>query len=295
LLPSAHAIEREYQVMQALHGTAVPVPRMGLYCEDEGVIGAAFFLMDFVAGRILRDARLPGLSPAERAATYDEANRVIAALHQVDWAGRGLSGYGRTEGFFERLIARWHRQYRASLTTGPIDAMERLADWLPAHIPASSAAAPHTTLTHGDFRLENLIYHPTEPRVLAVLDWELSTLGHPLSDLAYHCMAWHLPGGGVLQGFAGDDLAALGLPSQRDSIARYLARTGRSAELDAVLADWPFYLACNFFRLSAILQGIARRVADGTATSPVAQQAAQMATPVAQWGWAIASGERAAV
>lgn len=294
LLPSAHAIEREYQVMQALAGTPVPVPRMGLFCEDERPIGAAFFLMDFVPGRILREAHLPGLGASERGAIYAEANRVIAALHQVDWAARGLGGFGRTDGFFERLIARWGKQYRASLTEGPIEAMEQLMQWLPQHIPAPWGG-PAVTLTHGDFRLENLIFHPHEPRVLAVLDWELATLGHPLSDLAYHCMAWHLPGGGMLRGFAGQDLAALGIPSQRAHIEAYLARTGHPAQREAVLAGWPFYLACNFFRLAAILQGVAHRLAQGRAASPQAAEVARMAGPVAQWGWEIASGQRPAV
>lgn len=293
LLPSAHAIEREYRVMHALQGTPVPVPNVLLECEDESVIGAAFYVMAHVQGRIFRDATLPGATQAERAAVHDEANRVIAELHQVDWRARGLEGFGRTDGFFDRLIHRWGKQYRASLTEGPIPAMERLMSWLPDHVPAG-AAAQAVTLTHGDFRIENLIFHPREPQVLAVLDWELSTLGHPLSDLAYHCMAWHIEGG-TLQGFAGRDLEALGIPSQRDYIARYLARRGLSDQLDQVLADWPFYLACNFFRLSAILQGIARRVADGTASSPVARETSAMAVPVAEIGWAIASRQRPAV
>lgn len=292
LLPSAHAIEREFQVMRALRDTDVPVPRVHLQCEDESVIGAAFYVMAHVDGRIFRDAALPGVDRTTRGAIHDEANRVIAALHQVDWASAGLTGFGRTESFFERLIARWSRQYRATLTEGPLPAMERLTDWLPAHLPAAAAHTP-ATLTHGDFRLENLIFHPERPQVLAVLDWELSTLGDPFSDLAYHCMAWHLDGG-VLQGFAGQDLAALGVPAQRDYIARYLARRGLADRLDEVLADWPFYLAINCFRLAAILQGIARRVADGNASSPVARETARMAAPVAELGWAIASGRRTA-
>lgn len=287
LLPSAHAIEREFAVMRALAGTDVPVPTVHALCEDESVLGAAFYVMDFVDGRIFRDAALPGLSTLERAAIHDEANRVIAALHRADWRALGLGDFGRADAYFERMIARWSKQYRASVTQ-PIDAMERLIDWLPRHIPAAAREA-EATLVHGDFRLENLIFHPHEPRVLAVLDWELSTLGHPLSDLAYHCMAWHHPPG-VLQGFGGRDLAALGIPSERAYIEGYCRRTGRVGPqaLTEVLQDWNFYLACNLFRLSAILQGIARRAEDGTAAHPSAVAIGAMATPVAERGWSLA-------
>src|SRR5450830_555154 len=192
LLPSAHAIEREFAVLQALQGSEVPVPRVHRFCADESVIGAAFYLMAYVPGRVLRDASLPGMSPAERTALHDEADRVLAALHRVDWRARGLQDFGRTEAYFERLIARWTRQYRASQTC-ELPAMERLIEWLPAHIPASARDPGALVLLHGDFRLENMVFHPSEPRVLAVLDWELATLGHPLSDLAYHAMAWHHP------------------------------------------------------------------------------------------------------
>jgi len=290
LLPSAHAIEREFAVLRALQGSAVPVPRAELLCEDESVIGVAFYVMAFVEGRIFRDASLPGLAATERAAVYAEANRVIAALHGVDWRAAGLAGFGRQEQYFERMIARWTRQYRAS-ETQPIEAMERLIDWLPRHIPAQEGASADVALVHGDFRIDNLVFAPDEtqaPRVLAVLDWELSTLGHPLSDLAYHCMAWHIEPG-VLFGMAGCDLAALGLPTERDHIAQYCRRTGR--DMDAVLAHWPFYLACNFFRLAAILQGIARRALDGTANSPRALEAARMAAPMAERGWQIAQSQ----
>jgi len=287
LLPSAHAIEREFAVLQALQGSEVPVPQVHEFCADESVIGAAFYLMAFVPGRVLREASLPGLSPAERAAVHDEANRVLAALHRVDWRARGLQDFGRPEAYFERLIARWTRQYRASLTT-ELPAMERLIEWLPAHIPASARDPQALALLHGDYRLENMVFHPSEPRVLAVLDWELSTLGHPLSDLAYHAMAWHHPPG-PLQGLAGLDLAALGIPTEPAFVARYLARMGRD-DLAAVQADWPFYLACNLFRLGAILQGIARRVQDGTAASPIAREVSAQAGAVAERGWRLVSG-----
>ncbi|MGV1010094.1 MAG: phosphotransferase [Dermatophilaceae bacterium] len=284
LLPSAHAIEREYAVQAALRDTDVPVPEMELLCEDESVIGAAFYVMSFADGRIFREAWVPDVSVPERTAIFDEANRVIASLHTVDWEAIGLSGYGRHDGFFERLISRWTRQYRAS-ETEPIEAMERLIEWLPLHIPPGGGH--DIALVHGDYRLENLVYHPTEPRVIAILDWELSTLGSPLSDLAYQCAAWHTPAG-VVRGFADRDLQALGIPSERDYLRRYCERTGRD-DLTQVQADWPFYLACNFFRLAAILQGIAKRVLDGIAASPIAVETGRMAAPVAEIGWGLAS------
>ncbi len=287
LLPSAHAIEREYAVQSALRDTDVPVPEVELLCEDESVIGAAFYIMSFADGRIFREAWVPDVSVPERSAIFDEANRVIASLHTVDWAAHGLSDYGRHDGFFERLISRWTRQYRAS-ETQYIEAMERLVEWLPQHIPP--AGAHEITLVHGDYRLENLVYHPTEPRVIAILDWELSTLGSPLSDFAYHCAAWHTPAG-VVRGFAGQDLAALGIPDEPAYLRRYCERTGRD-DLGQVQADWPFYLACNFFRLAAILQGIAKRVLDGIAASPIAVETGRMAAPVAEIGWQLASTPR---
>ncbi|NDY93665.1 phosphotransferase [Ideonella livida] len=290
LLPSAHAIEREARVLRALAGTPVPVPAVRLESADESVIGGAFYVMDFVPGRIFRDASLPGLAAAERRAVHAEAVRVIAALHEVDVAAAGLHDFGRHGGFFERQLARWTRQYQASLTEeGPCEAMLRLIDWLPQHLPRRTDAQA-VALTHGDYRLENLIFHPSRPQVLAVLDWELSTLGHPLSDLAYFCMAWHLPAGGALRGFArpGQNLGALGIPSQEETVGRYLARRGLAAQQAAVQADWPFYLAFNFFRLAAILQGIRRRVAEGTASSPTARETGAQASTVAALGWALA-------
>lgn len=288
LLPSAHAIEREYAVLAALRDTAVPVPEVEVLCDDESVIGAAFYVMSFADGRIFRDASVPEVDRDQRSAVFDDANRVIAALHSVDVDAVGLGDYGRREGFFERTISRWTRQYRASQTQD-IPAMERLIEWLPEHVPAAAAHAP-ARLTHGDFRLENLVYHHTEPRVIAVLDWELSTLGDPLSDLAYTCMSWHVPSG-VIRGYADKDLSALGIPSEAAYLRRYCERTGRD-DLDRVLTDWPFYLAVNFFRLAAILQGIAKRVIDGIAASPIAVETSRMAAPTAELGWRIASGPR---
>lgn len=291
LAPSAHAIEREFRILQALRHTEVPVPRVRALCEDESVIGVAFYVMDFVEGRIFRDPTLPDLPPDARAPCVLEAARVLAALHRVDWRALGLQDFGRVDGYFSRLIRRWSQQALAS--TAPLaPAMHRLIDWLPQHIPAGADGAGATCITHGDFRLENLMFHPARPEVAAVLDWELATLGHPLGDLAYSVLAWHMPAG-LLRGFGDQDLATLGLPLEADYIARYCDHAG----LDplAVRADWPFYLAFNLFRLSAILQGIGDRERAGTASSASARTIAAMASPVADWGWAIAQGRQPAL
>jgi aminoglycoside phosphotransferase (APT) family kinase protein len=288
LLPSAHAIEREFRVMQALAGSGVPVARMELLCEDESVIGRAFYLMEFIDGRVLWDPTLPGMAPPERAALYDEMNRVLAALHSVDVTAAGLADYGRPGNYFERQIGRWSKQYLASITD-PIPEMDRLIEWLPAHIPASARDEGLVSVVHGDYRLDNLIFHPTEPRVLAVLDWELSTLGHPMADFSYHAMAWRIPPG-VFRGIGGADLAALGIPAEADYIQRYLQRVrlpgGRTLDWATLAPDWNFYLAYNMFRIAAILQGIARRVVDGTASSAQAREAAAGARPLAELAWA---------
>ncbi len=285
LLPSAHAIEREYRVMAALQGTGVPVARMHLLCEDESIIGRAFYVMEFVAGRVLWDQSLPGMQPADRAAIYDEMNRVIAALHSVDVAAVGLADYGKPGNYFERQIGRWSKQYLASVT-GPNPAMDQLLEWLPGHIPASARDESQASIVHGDYRLDNLIFHATEPRISAVLDWELSTIGHPLADFSYHCMSWHIPSG-VFRGIAGLDHAALGIPSEREYVRRYCERTGR-ADVDAVMADWNFYLAYNLFRLSAIAQGIAKRVVEGTAASASARATGDAAPELARLAWQFA-------
>jgi len=286
LLPSAHAIEREFRVMQGLHGSEVPVPQMLLLCEDESVIGRAFYVMEFVPGRVLWEQSLPGLGADERGRIYDEMNRVIAALHRVDVQAAGLADFGKPGNYFERQIARWSKQYQASITQ-PIEAMDRLMDWLPAHMPASARDESQVSVVHGDFRLDNLVFHPTEPRVLAVLDWELSTLGHPLADFSYHCMSWHIPPG-AFRGIGGLDLAALGIPGEADYVRRYCERTGR-ANPQAVMADWNFYMAYNLFRMAGILQGIAKRVEDGTASSAQARQAGAGARPLAEMGWRVAT------
>ncbi len=285
LLPSAHAVEREFAVMSGLHGTGVPVPRMYCLCEDESVIGRAFYVMEFMQGRVLWDQALPGMSNNERGDIYNEMNRVIAALHTVKFAERGLASYGKPGNYFERQIGRWSKQYVASITT-PIPEMDKLMEWLPAHIPASARDEAKTSIVHGDFRLDNLMFHPTEPRVLAVLDWELSTLGHPLADFSYHCMAWHIPPGSF-RGIGGLDTAALGIPSEQEYIRLYCERTGLATP-EELKADWNFYLAYNLFRLAAILQGIAKRVEMGTASSAQAVSSAAGARPLAEMGWKFA-------
>ena len=285
LLPSAHAIEREFTVMRALHDTPVPVPRMLLLCEDEALIGRAFYVMECMQGRVLWDQSLPGVDKAERAAIYDQMNRVIAALHTVDVAAAGLSGYGKPGNYFERQIGRWSKQYVASVTQ-PIPEMDRLMEWLPAHVPASARDERHGSIVHGDYRLDNVMFHPTEPRAVAVLDWELSTLGHPLADFSYHCMSWHIAPG-AFRGLGGVDVASLGIPTESAYVRRYCERTGITTP-EALAPDWNFYLAYNMFRLAGILQGIAKRVEMGTASSAQARQAGAGARPLAEMGWALA-------
>ena len=285
LLPSAHAVEREFRVMSALALTPVPVPRMHVLCDDESVIGRAFYVMQCMQGRVLWDQSLPGMSTAERGAIYDEMNRVLAALHCVDLRSVGLSDFGKPGNYFERQIGRWSKQYLASASE-PVEAMDRLIEWLPRNLPASARDDSQVSVVHGDFRLDNLMFHPTEPRVIAVLDWELSTLGHPLADFSYHCMAWHIPPG-VFRGIGGLDLPALGIPSERDYVARYCERTGRSNP-DALMADWNFYLAYNLFRLASITQGIAKRVVDGTAASAQARATGAATPTLAQMAWKFA-------
>jgi aminoglycoside phosphotransferase (APT) family kinase protein len=285
LLPSAHAIEREFAVMRGLAGTHVPVAKMHALCEDESVIGRAFYIMEFVEGRVLWDQALPGMSASERGEIYREMNRVQAALHTVDFAMQGLSGYGKPGNYFERQIGRWSKQYQASITQ-PIEEMDKLIEWLPANIPVSAKDESKVSIVHGDYRLDNLIFHPTEPRVLAVLDWELSTLGHPLADFSYHCMAWHIPPG-AFRGIGGLDQAALGIPSEAEYIRMYCERT-KLATPAQLQKDWNFYLAYNLFRLAAILQGIAKRIETGTASSAQAIASAAGAKPLAQMGWRFA-------
>ena len=285
LLPSAHAIEREFAVMSGLQGTDVPVPGMLCLCEDESVIGRAFYIMEFMPGRILWDQTLPGMTPPERGAIYAEMNRVIAALHTVKFAECGLAGFGKPGNYFERQIGRWSKQYVASITQ-PIREMDELMAWLPQRIPDMARDEHMVSIVHGDFRLDNLMFHPTEPRIIAVLDWELSTLGHPLADFSYHCMAWHIPPG-AFRGIGGLDVGSLGIPSEAAYIRHYCESTGLTTP-DVLKADWNFYLAYNLFRLAAILQGIAKRVEAGTAASAQAINSAAGAKPLAQMAWQFA-------
>jgi aminoglycoside phosphotransferase (APT) family kinase protein len=287
LLPSAHAIEREFRVMSALAATDVPVADMHVLCEDESVIGRAFYVMECVEGRVLWEQSLPGFEPAGRAAIYDEMNRVLAALHSVKPHAIGLADYGKPGNYFERQIGRWSKQYQASITQ-PIAEMDKLIEWLPKNIPAMARDESMVSVVHGDYRLDNLMFHPGEPRILAVLDWELSTLGHPLADFSYHCMSWHIPPG-MFRGIQGLDLPALGIPGEQDYIARYCERTGFATPAQ-LQADWSFYLAYNMFRLAAILQGIAKRVEAGTASSAQAVKSGAGARPLAEMAWRFANG-----
>jgi aminoglycoside phosphotransferase (APT) family kinase protein len=276
--------------MSGLAGTDVPVPRMHALCEDESVIGRAFYIMECMEGRVLWDQALPGMTTAQRGEIYDEMNRVIAALHTVDFAARGLAGYGKPGNYFERQIGRWSKQYKASADgagpmSQPIPEMEKLVDWLPAHIPAAARDESKVSIVHGDYRLDNVMFHATEPRIVAVLDWELSTLGHPLADFSYHCMAWHVPHPG--RGIGGLDHRALGIPSEDEYMRRYCERTGLATVAD-LKADWNFYMAYNLFRIAAILQGIAKRVEAGTASSAQAAASAAGARPMAELAWRFA-------
>ena len=278
LLPSAHAVDREYRILHVLAGTTVPVPRVYALCEDESVLGSAFYLMDFVPGRVLRDPLLPGLDPVERAAVFESMGDVIARLHAVDPNIVGLGDYGRPDNYLQRQVARWSRQYLAS-ETEPIAAMHQLMDWLPGRLPATGECR----IVHGDLRLDNMLVHPTEPRVVAVLDWELSTLGDPLVDFSYNAMVWRLEPE-LFRGLAGSDFAGLGIPTESDYVAAYARRSGRT-----IPENWEVYIVFNMFRLAAILQGIVKRALDGTAANPDAAVAGARAKPVAEKAWRLAA------
>jgi aminoglycoside phosphotransferase (APT) family kinase protein len=276
LLPSAHAVDREYRVIRALAGTEVPVARALALCEDESVIGTAFYVMEYVSGRVFWDPRLPDLGVAERHAIHDEINRVIAALHGVDPEAVGLGDYGRTGEYIARQVSRWSKQYLAS-ETEKIEAMDNLIAWLPENIPAGE----ETRIVHGDYRIDNVIFHPSETRILAVLDWELSTLGHPLADFAYHCMVWRIPPG-VFRGLGGLDLAALGIPTEREYVEAYCRRTGRAG---IEPRDWEYYMVYNMFRIAAIVQGVMARALQGNASSAQALETGRAARPLAEMAW----------
>ena len=278
LMPSAHAVDREYRVMQALQNSDVPVPKLFAFSEELDVVGTPFYIMEYLDGRVIVDQSLPTLAKQDRTLVYQDMNRVIAALHSVDYAAVGLDTFGKPGNYFGRQIARWSRQYKEA-NTEDIPELHALIDWLPANIPAGE----QTSIVHGDYRLDNLVLHPTEPRAIGLLDWELATLGHPLADFAYHCMSWHIPAS-LWRGIGGLDLAALGIPDEAQYLKRYSDATG----LDGA-EHWDFYIAYNLFRMAAILQGIARRAADGTAASSDAFETGTKARPLAEIGWKYAN------
>ncbi len=275
LLKGAHAIEREAQVLGALRSVDFPVPRVHGLCTDEAVIGTWFYVMDYVDGRIFWDLTLPEVARSSRPEYFDAMNDTLARLHCIDYAAVGLEGYGRPGNYFERQIARWSKQYLGDAEAGRDPHMDRLIEWLPGHIPPGD----ETRIVHGDFRIDNMIFHPTQPRVLAVLDWELSTLGHPLADFSYHLMMYRMPPL-VTAGLKGADLNALNIPSEADYVAAYCRRTGRRG-----IPHLDFYLAFNFFRFAAIAHGIKGRLARGTAASPHAVRMAEALPALTGLAW----------
>ena len=276
LLPSAHAVDREFRVISALRDTGVPVAAARHLCDDDSIAGAMFYIMDYVEGRNFWEPWLPGAAPQDRTAIYAEMGRVVAALHGVDHLAAGLEDFGRPDDYVARQVARWSRQYRAS-ETEPIGAMDRLIDWLPRNLPAQRRSA----LIHGDYRLDNMIFHPTEPRILAVVDWELSTIGDPMADFAYHMLSWHFPQR-PYRGLGGLDLGSLGIPGERDYRDAYLSATGQPEVGERA---WNATLAFCLFRVAAIRQGVMKRVIEGTASNPHAREAGALARPVAELGW----------
>ena len=279
LLPKAHAIEREFRVLSALEGTPVPTPSVFALCEDREILGAPFYVMELVVGRIFYDQRMPGLVADERRRLFDAMGEAVANLHSADPAVLGLGDYGRGEGFIARQVGLWTHQYRASETV-PIDSMEQLIEWLPANLPAEQPAR----VFHGDLRLDNMIFHPSEPRVVGLLDWELSTLGDPLADFAYHAMVWRV-GANLFRGFADLERRAHGIPEEEEYVRSYCQRTGRDG-----IPDWNFDLAFSLFRVAAILQGVRHRAQTGQASSTDAAEVGAKAGPLADIGWAVAQG-----
>jgi aminoglycoside phosphotransferase (APT) family kinase protein len=273
LLKSAHAVDREFRVISALAESSVPVAKAYHLCEDDDVIGSMFYIMAFVDGRIFWDPALPDLANADRTFIYDEMNRVLAELHGVDVDAVGLGDYGKPGNYFERQVSRWTKQYLAA-ETETIEPMDALMRWLPEHMPADDG---QVALVHGDYRLDNMIFHPTEPLILAIVDWELSTLGHPFADVAYQCMQWRLPNTGISRGLADIDRNAIGIPTEAEYVEAYCQRTGRDG-----IPDWTFCLAFSFFRLASIVQGVFKRALDGNASNTQAMQMGKMARPLAQ-------------
>lgn len=282
ILKGAHAVEREYRVTRALSGAGFPVARLYGLCEDEKVIGTPFYVMDMVEGRVFWDSSMPGVDGDERAALFGAMNTTIARLHNLDFEALGLSDYGKPGNFFERQISRWSRQYVEDKDAGRLPDMDRLMEWLPANIPPGD----ETSIVHGDFRADNVIFHPDKPEVLAVLDWELSTLGHPLADFTYHLMMYHFPPE-IIGGFAGADLETLNIPSEKAYVQAYCRRTGREG-----IENLHFYLAFNMFRFGAIVHGITGRMLRGTASSANAKTLVDTLPTIAKLGWAQTVGYR---
>ncbi|MCW8195943.1 phosphotransferase [Proteobacteria bacterium 005FR1] len=284
LMKSAHAVDREFRVLAALADTDVPVPAVYHLCEDDSVIGSMFYLMEYKQGRIFWDPALPELTPEERRQVYDEMNRVLAAIHSVDLKKQGLEDYGRPGSYFSRQVERWTKQYQA-IDFEPIPAMEALIEWLPANMPADDG---QVSLIHGDYRIDNMMFHSDRLEIIAVFDWELSTLGHPIADLAYQMMQRYFGPDWKIPGLAGLDLEALGIPSEAEYIRQYCDRMGLSG-----VSDWPFYLAFSFFRFAAICHGITYRARQGNASSSEAEEVGAMARPLAELGYEIAQQQAA--
>ncbi len=280
LLPSAHAVDREFRILRTLADSDVPVPRAFHFCADPSIIGTPFYVMEYLAGRVYRDPLLPGMQPAERAAVYDAMNETLARLHAVDWKAAGLADYGRTENYVARQLARWSRQYAAS-RTGDDPSMEKVEAWLAAHAPADECVS----IVHGDYRLQNLVVHAREPRIIGVLDWELSTLGNPIGDLAYNCMLYHLPtNDGPARGFRGTDLPALGIPGETAYVEAYCRRRGSDS-----VSDWRFFVVFSLYRTAAIMQGVYARSLQGNASSERAHVYGELFTIAADAAWELAA------
>ena len=275
LLPSAHAVDREFMAMDALKDSDVPVAKAYHLCEDDSVIGSMFYVMEFIDGRIFWNAALPELDNTQRTDIYDEMNRVLAAMHSVDINEVGLSDFGKPGNYYQRQIGRWSKQYIAA-KTDDIPAMDGLMEWLENNIPEDDG---RVGLAHGDFRLDNFIFHPTESKILAVVDWELSTLGHPFADLAYQCMQWYFPANSDMPGLMGLDRTALGIPTEEEYVAKYCERMGLTE-----IPNWNFYLAFSFFRLASICQGVKKRALDGNASNKKALKVGGLVIPLAEMG-----------
>jgi aminoglycoside phosphotransferase (APT) family kinase protein len=278
VLPTAHAVDREFRVLSAVEKAGIPVPRVHALCTDPAVIGSMFYVMDLVPGRVFWDPRLTDLSPQERSQIFDSMNGTLAAIHNLDPDAIGLGDFGPRQSYLARQITRWTKQYRAAETT-PNDAMERLIEWLPKHAPSEG----ELRIVHGDYRLDNVVIHPTEPRIVAVLDWELATLGNPIADFAYHAMTWRIPPA-LFRGLAGVDFDNSGIPDEQTYLTKYMQRRNVNPP-----DNWHFYIVLSLFRIASILQGIAKRAADGTAANADASEVGSKAGPLAALAWQLAS------